>query len=362
MSYSPKQPFRLNQDLTVNKDYTCGTECLLRFSFQEQSTSFRTCIEDSSNNPILRCPYIKITNSFLSNTSNPGTVGVNFQNNNYWFDSIYLTKPGFTYIDYEIQSLYPQGILNTLANASDASACSLLVVSKDSTGNYLTIVQSVLNRASSSTSTPGATLTNIINNINSNLVGMDISFSDPVNGAQCGISELTISTININNLIPTNNKYFYYSQQVGSVHYNYIIMYGDIPIILRSDIIDLFNDFFTDKSSTNKLYFRNMSTSSSDKIIPGSDGKVFVSSGNPSTNLAQGEDDIYIRCQPTDQEGTTLVSGTSVAPDQQPFSMESAFSSNMFTQVILGIVIMVIIIKGSEFILKNGTKAILKSA
>ena len=142
-------------------------------------------------------------------------------------------------------------------------------------------------------------------------------------------------------------------------------MYGDIPIILRSDIIDLFNDFFTDKSSTNKLYFRNMSTSSSDKIIPGSDGtnKVFVSSRNPSTNLAQGEDDIYIKCQPTDQEGTTLVSGTSVAPDQQPFSIESAFSSNMFThQVILGIVIMVIIIKGSEFILKNGTKAILKSA
>ena len=111
---------------------------------------------------------------------------------------------------------------------------------------------------------------------------MDISFSDPVNGARCGISQLTISTININNLIPTNNKYFYYSQQVASVHYNYIIMYGDIPIILRSDIIDLFNDFFTDKSSTNKLYFRNMSTSSSDKIIPGSDGTnkhVYIKSG-----------------------------------------------------------------------------------
>ena len=346
---------KFNQTLAINNDNKCSTECLLRINFLEQSTSFRTCIQDNSSNA-LKVPYIQITNNFLSNTSNTGSIAINFQNNNYWFDSIYLTKPGFISFDYIISGLYEKGILDSCANILDISASTLLIVCKNEANNYLTIVQSVLNRTSIQSSTPATTLTNIINNISSNLIANNnVNFKD---AASCGTAELTISTININNLIPMNNTYFYYSNNPNN---HYIIMPGDRPIILETNTIKKLNNFFSNNLNTNKREVSNFTTIPS---FSSGTNIVFVSSVNPSKGLLEGEDDIYISCQPTNQEGTILVSDSSVGSKEDPSTLQNILSFNLqdgtynsaFSNGILGIIIMLIIIKGGEFILKNTSK------
>tara|TARA_B100000902_G_C27319169_1_gene923194 strand:+ start:544 stop:1602 length:1059 start_codon:yes stop_codon:yes gene_type:complete len=351
MVYNIPSKYILNENNVLTNGLKCGTECLFKFNFQEQSTSFQACTMDggaSSNN--LGLPCIKLSNEFLSNTNNPGMISVNFQNDNFWFDSIYITKPGNDYIfmDY-INSIYPSPGLKT---STDISSSSLLIVCKNNhADSYLVIQQNIITRPTAPSNSGGSEISNIINAI-ANSETSNSSFNDVV----CGQTAIPLSKVNINNLIPISKQFYYYSQQNG-VNFNHFIIFSGLnPIIISDSVHQHIKDFLN--NYTNKI--TNIVS------IPGtatSDRKVFLSSQKPVNNLSEGEDNIYIQCQPTDQEGNVLVSGQSVAPQTDPFNLNDVMGDNksMFTAAIMGIVIMIIIVKGGEFLLKNGTRTFLGS-
>lgn len=337
----------LNQNKALLNNKICKTECLLKFNFIEQSTSFKACL-NNNDSIIENPPNIQITNEFLSNTTNTGTMAVNFQTMNYWFNSLYITKPGYLYIDYIVEGLYDNGVLNT---TNDASACSLTIECIDSSKkNYLLITQLIVKKASIS-STPSSTeLNNLINNIKSVLDANDISF----NNISCTDSQtVSLSTVNLNNFIPTTNKFFYhtYKDDNGNTFHN--IMFNSIlPINISNNNLTYINNFYDQSYTTNKSIFS--SNQYNILRIPNNINSVFISSQLPINNLSEGEDDIYIKCQPTNQEGEVLVSGTSIAPLELPsFNLDDAIGKNLFVSAALGIVVMIIILKGGELLFKN---------
>lgn len=346
--FQPKTNYRINEDTAKSNNLTCGTECLFKFDFQEQSKSFKACLLDSSANN-LNMPYINITNEYLSNTSNTGTAAVNFQTQSYWFNSIYITKPGHLFMDSKISGIYRTSVLTT-----DPSACSLLIVCYNGENSYLTIVQNILPKSSISTNTRTSTLTDIIVDINQSLLFNDVSF----NSYKCPADSIPVKTINTNNLIPRSNPFFYYSQQSTSVTFNYIIIGGEYPINITTDTMKIIENFYTQSSGLPSVTYSPPTYVD----LPRTTDKVFISSQPPINNIYEGEDNIYIKCQPTDQEGNILVSGQSVSPselDQFNFASLVDFNNNIFTSAILGIFIMVVIIKGGEYLLKNGTRTLL---
>lgn len=362
--FSPKNPFGIDQTNTITKNYSCGTECLLKFNFQQQSSSFVVCFDISSNPNNLNVPSLKITNSFLSNTNNTGTIAVNFQTNNYWFDSLFITKPGYLYVDYKLKGLYDTGVLNSV---QDVSASSLVIVCKDKSPsqNYLIISQNIIARANVQTNSITNAFTNLIDQIDLNLKSNDATMFSQVlcpvgtgsGGSGSGGSVLPITKLNINDFISTTNNYFYYSNTHSNITYHYVIYNCTLPIIITNTTLTKILGFYDPNSSdvTNKDSFEYIPT------LTGSD-KVFISEKTASNNLSQGEDDLYIRCQPTNQEGDLLVSGESTVSDQTSgFSLDSLDTEGWFMNAVMGIVIMLIIIKGSEFIIKNGTGTLLGS-
>jgi len=349
--------YNLNEDTVNSNNYKCGTECLFKFNFQEQSTSYTACMMDvSSVRNYLGLPSVRISNDFLSNTNNPGVIAVNFQNNNYWFDNIYITRPGNRLFDYT-NSIYPPPGIN--ASPIDASASSLLIVCKNNNGKSKLIVQqNVISRETPPSNSGGSVLSSIINSISNtekSSGGSDASFNNVVCGGQNLVS---LSSINVNNLIPTSRKFFYYEQKTNDITYYFIIFSALSPIIISETVNQNLNSFFATSSTTTSLSRITLPPSSSTSI-----NRVFISSKNPINSLSDGEENIYIQCQPTDQEGNILVSGDSVAPQQDPFNLNDIMGDNksMFTAAIMGIVIMIIIVKGGEFILKNGTRTFLGS-
>ena len=75
------------------------------------------------------------------------------------------------------------------------------------------------------------------------------------------------------------------------------------------------------------------------------------------------DDNIFIRCQPTDNDGEILVSGQSVAPDEveMDFNIDKLMgdNKNMITGALVGIIIMIAIMKIGEYVLKTTPKLIL---
>ena len=342
--------FILYEEDVTGKGYKCDTECLFKFNFQEQSTSYRLCIFDSSSNPP-QLPTLKITNEFLSNTNNPGMIAVNFQNDNYWFNSLYITRPSYIFMNY-VNSIYPSTTPNPigLKGSTDISSSSLLIVCKNRKGDSLRIQQNIISRQTAPSNSGGSELTNIINAI----ANADISY----NNIYCSSNSiLPLSKININNLISTTRKYYYYSSSnTDGNNDHYIIFSGLNPLIISNSVRENLESFFYNSSLTINILPTPLKSQDAST-------RVFISSKNPIGNLSEGEDNIYIKCQPTDQEGNILISGQSVAPRQDPFDLNNVLgdNKNMFTAAIMGIVIMIIIVKGGEFLLKNGTRTLLGS-
>ena len=344
MTYTPDL-YNIDEDAVNSKNIKCGTECLFKYNFQEQSTSYKACINDTSTNEI-KMPYIKITNEFLSNTSNTGIIAVNFQTKNYWFDSLYLTKPGFIFTESKISAL---NFKNNIQEV-DSSACSLAIVCTTGNNNYLTIVQTIIPRQSVTNTTRGSTLNNLIMDIqNSVLRSNDKKIPD------CSQDSLgfAISNVSINGLIPQYDDFFFYSDVENSTTYNLIAFSASKPILINNAAVKVLEGYFSKSVSTQApgIY----------QSLPGPNKTVFKSSQKPINNLSEGEEDIYIKCQPTDQEGEILVSGQSVAPVEQQFDLGSALNldNNWFTSAMMGILIMLVIIKGTEFLLKSGTRSVL---
>jgi len=354
MVFGPTANYSIDVDKVRGANIKCGTECLFKYNFQEQSTSFKSCLSftDTPGNT-LKMPYINITNEFLSNTANTGTIAVNFQNDNYWFNGAYITKPGNLFMNFKMNSVYEPDVL-----AQDPSACSLLIVCYNGNNSYLTIVQNIVPRQSVMSNSRGTVLTNIINDIDRILNVNDISFNSKLCGD--GGSSLPISTVNFNNLIPSDDNFFFYGQQSASIYYNYIIFSPIKPILITNSVEKILEAFF--KSSSGSSTSTTI-TPPTYIALPGTSNttRVYTSSQPPINNLSEGEDDIYIKCQPTDQEGNILVSGQSVAPQLEQFNLNSILdgNNNLFTSAILGIFIMIVIIKGGELILKNGTRTLL---
>ena len=354
MVFGPTANYSIDVDKVRGANIKCGTECLFKYNFQEQSTSFKSCLSftDTPGNT-LKMPYINISNEFLSNTANTGTIAVNFQNDNYWFNGAYITKPGNLFMNFKMNSVYEPDVL-----AQDPSACSLLIVCYNGNNSYLTIVQNIVPRQSVMSNSRGTVLTNIINDIDRILNVNDISFNSKLCGD--GGSSLPISTVNFNNLIPSDDNFFFYGQQSASIYYNYIIFSPIKPILITNSVEKILEAFFKSSSATSTSTTITPPTYIS---LPGTSNttRVYTSSQPPINNLSEGEDDIYIKCQPTDQEGNILVSGQSVAPQLEQFNLNSILdgNNNLFTSAILGIFIMIVIIKGGELILKNGTRTLL---
>ena len=201
----------------------------------------------------------------------------------------------------------------------------------------------------------GTVLTNIINDIDRILNVNDMSFNSKLCGD--GGSSLPISTVNFNNLIPSDDNFFFYGQQSASIYYNYIIFSPIKPILITNSVEKILEAFFKSSSGGSTI------TPPTYIALPGTSNttRVYTSSQPPINNLSEGEDYIYIKCQPTYQEGNILVSGQSVAPQLEQFNLNSILdgNNNLFTSAILGIFIMIVIIKGGELILKNGTRTLL---
>ena len=334
--------YMFDQTITQNNNKICKTECLLKYNFQENSSSFKTCL----NYLDLKFPYINITNEFLKNTDNTGTIAVNFQKKNYWFDTLCISKPGRLYIDYKVSGIYNEnGVLKT---ELDASACSLVIICKDSSAkNYLIMSQLVIGRPSSSSNPASTEITNIINNIKHQFD------NDPSrdNKYECDQPK-SISSINLNNFINVNQKYFYYNTTKEGIAHHNIIFNGLLPIQISNNSINDMNSLYNDIS------FNDAPINTVD--IPKNNKLVFISSQPPINNLSEGDDDIYIKCQPTNQEGEILVSGKSISPETSGFNLDSfnfdeALNKNLFTTAALGIVLMMLILKGGELIFKNST-------
>lgn len=352
MPFKITDTYSIDEDKIKNdKDLKCGTECLFKFNFQEQSTSYKACVSLRDNDIII--PHISITNQFLSNTQNTGTIAVNFQNDNYWFDTIYITKPGHLLMDNKIAGMY-----DTKVSSSDPSACSLIIVCYNGNNNYVTIVQNIIPRQSVVNNSRGSVITELLRDITNRSSRADISFNSKI-CSETDSSSLSISPININNLIPTNDEFFFYPKESSSFTYNYLVFSASKPILITNAMAEILGNFFTPDTTSSAS-----SSQLSEILLPvtsSSSPSVFMSSQSPINNLAEGEDDIYIQCQPTNEEGEMLVSGESATTPTEELNLGSMLdlNNNWFTSAVLGVVIMLIIIKGGEFLLSNGTRALL---
>ena len=143
-------------------------------------------------------------------------------------------------------------------------------------------------------------LTDVINNIKSD----NFSFT------QC--PGTAIRSVNINNFIPTNIPYIYYTTNTTNLLNRESVILNSIffpPILIRP-------------SETNTLsnYLPNTPIPEGQRVPLTPETKnLFISNQPPINFISDGngdDDNIFIRCQPTDNDGEILVSGQSVAPDE----------------------------------------------
>lgn len=338
--------FRIENETSVrNKLQICGTECLLKFNFQENSTSFKSC---NFNNY-----FINITNQYLSDRQNTGTVAVNFSREDYWFSDILITPPGF---------LFNRVTETTRDDNSDKDSFSLLIVCVNrNTRKILVISRYITHRATGIRNLASYELKNLINNLD-NTIGKD-------NSTMCNANDINIrediNSININNFIPTDQK-FIYNISEKKINDNDVSQYtllfpNSDPIIITHDTMDILNRIFT--VTDNLRAFQSGINRNRIEITKNSK-KTFISAGKPINNLFDDDgDNIFIRCQPTDNDGNILVSGQSVTQPEEEFKIDidklMNNNSNMFIGAFIGIIIMIVIMKGGEYVLKAAPKIVL---
>ena len=341
--FTPKFFSINNENFTRNRLQMCGSECSFKFNFQENSTSFKSC--NFNNN------FIAITNQYLSNRLNTGTVAVNFSQEDYWFSDILITPPGF--------------LFDRMPWSLDPSACSLVILFANRNRTKILTISRYITRRQSRTRNLGSyELTNLINNLD-RTIGPENNNSN----GMCNINDINISeqitSININNFIPTDEKFIYNitNNKIGN---NNVMQYSIIfprmsPIIITNDIIEKLNNIFTDSVKLQEFQTRI----NSERIqITKDSPRTFISTSKPINNLFDDDgDNIFIRCQPTDTEGNILVTGQSVSPPEEEFSLDMdkimGDNNNIFIGALVGIIIMIVIMKGGEFVLKAAPKIVL---
>ena len=338
----------IDENFVRNRLQICGSECLLKFNFQENSTSFKSC---NFNNH-----YINITNQYLSDRQNTGTIAVNFAKEDYWFSDILITPPGF---------LFDRVISAPSDPLYDPSAFSLVIICVNrARTKILTISRYITKRQTTTRNLASYEVKNLINNLHETFVPGNDNAQRMCNANDINIRE-QISTININNFIPTDEK-FIYNISDNKVNDNNVSQYSVLfprsdPIIITSDTMDKLNGIFTQNNNLNAFQRRI----NGERIqITQDTPKTFISASKPINNLFDDDgDNIFIRCQPTDTEGNILVSGQSVSPPEEEFKIDidklMDNNSNIFIGAFIGIIIMIVIMKGGEYVLKSAPKIVL---
>ena len=87
-------------------------------------------------------------------------------------------------------------------------------------------------------------------------------------------------------------------------------------------------------------------------------------------NSSTREDEIYIQCQPTNQEGELLEQGIPKVPTTETrgpfdeiknFKLDEFFKNNTVVSIIFGVILMIVLVKGAEFLFKSGTGTFLNN-
>lgn len=359
--------FEITDETKVrNNLLECGSECSLKFNFQENSTSFKSCylFKQAAFHLVGLC--INITNEYLSDSENSTIRAVNFANEDYWFSDILITPPGVLF-DREITA--PEDPLY------DPSACSLVIICANKARNkILTISRYITKQQTSSRNLASDELKNLINNLHRNVgTNSDRTRDRIIDGTHQGMCDLDdfnireqLSTININNFIPTEEK-FIYNISPNKVNNNNVSQYSLLfprsdPIIIPNDSIVKLNEIFHPKAAIflrNRLGFsRTMNRIQISQDTP----KTFISSSKAINNLYE-DSNIFIRCQPTDNEGNILVSGQPIRVPEEEFNLDvdklMGDNNNIFIGAFIGIIIMIVIMKGGEYVLKAAPKIVL---
>ena len=315
---------------------TCSTECTLKYDYKS-SSSFKACINDTS----LGFPYfpnIKITNQTLSDSTLP-TPSVYFNNVKYHFYEMYLTDGCYNLFTYDN---------NFGIGSTDISMCACLLMHRDETFKnnlliYIPIIASDNNTNQYITGTAGEIINKIITDASGDICPLS--------------SQSTIaSTFSLNDLIPSQNFYWL---QISN--FNFVIFSAIDSIYISNTTKKQITSYFTSKING----LRNTTT-------PGINNykNLFKSTNPPINTLSSGEDEIYIQCQPTDQEGELIDTGIPKVPttetrtnltDLDNFKIDEWLKNNTFVSIIIGIILMIVLIKGAEFLFKSSTGTFLNN-
>lgn len=308
----------------------CSTDCTLKYDYQS-SSSFKACINDTSSGfPYF--PNIQITNPTLSDPTSSKTP-INFNNIDYYFYEMYLTDGCYNLFTYD--NTYGIGV-----NDTSMCACMLMHQDIENKNNLLIYIPILASDTSTRTGTAGEIISKIITDASNNLC---------LSTSQSMIDK----PFNLNDLIPSQNFYW---KQISN--FNFVIF---------SAVDSIYISNTTKKQITS--YFNKNINGLRNTTIPGINGKNLFKSKNPPINtLSSGDDEIYIQCQPTNQEGELIEQGIPKVPttetrgplyDIQKLKVDEFFKDNTVVSIIIGIILMIILIKGAEFLFKSGSRTFL---
>jgi len=318
----------------------CSSQCSFKYDYKPVSSSLKGCVDQSGNN-FIGIPAIELSSQSLSETSEKYSVILD--NTKYWVKSVYITNTDDNLFVYK----------NSLdkSTASDPSLCSFMIVHNDEySNNYLVVYIPVSIETSDSRDPRGGMVNSIISAMTdiSQCTYPDTSSHISVTGG-----------LNLNAFIP-NNKYYYFKSTVNNnqnQNLHFIAFSGMVPIYLPTNT--QLNSIIGTETKVNPTT-RNRPLN---LLV-----KPFQSTNQPMNSLSGDEEEIYIQCQPTDAEGELLEFNV----PKIPLNTENAFSfnfldadgnkaihENWFIASVTGIIIMIILMKGAEFLFKSGTKTFL---
>lgn len=305
----------------------CSTDCNLKYNYQS-SNNFKACINDASTGfPFF--PNIEITNQTLTNPQSLKTH-INFNNVDYIFNKMYLTDGCYNLFTYNN---------NYNIGSVDTSMCACILMHQDITNKNNLLIYIPIIAVDNTREYKIGTARDIINTIITDVSGYtcesNSTFAIP-------------KTFNLNDLIPSE---IFYWTQISNI--NLVIFSGIDSIRIDNPTKLKMSSYFTRRISA---------LTRGDQL----NRNTLFKSTNPAINILSSEqDDIYIQCQPTDEEGTLLEQGIPKVPTSEtrsPFDKIAAddfFKNNTVVSIIVGILLMIVLIKGAELLFKSGSRMFL---
>ena len=326
----------------------CSNQCSFKYDYKTISTSLKGCIDQSGNN-LIGIPAIELSSQNLSETSN--AYSAIFNDTEYWVSGLYICKPGDNIFAYT----------NTLNRslATDTNLSCLAIVHHDKYSNNHLVVYVPITMKSSNSSKGGQMLDRIIDKLYK-AYSAESSGESTYICSDATAPTLSGQTLDINELIPSASYYYFKTKTTSHMALDMIVFSGQAPIYLSgsSKLSKLFPSTKTAKDISSSVRTKADITG----IV-----KVFNSLTAPINSLTGTDEEIYIQCQPTNQEGELLEPGIPKDPtngltslslmggDDPKKTMDNLFQDNMFVASVAGVVIMILLVKGAEFLMKAGT-------